>query len=58
VPNPDQADSDGVVIGDLCCCVLGGDVDYDGTGQIAISDLVYLVDYMFNGGAAPPDFTS
>ncbi len=37
------------------CCMppIRGNVDYDGADQIDISDLVYLVDYMFNGGPAP-----
>jgi len=42
------------------CCMaittpLGrGNVDYDPGDAIDISDLVYLVDYMFTGGADPP----
>ena len=37
------------------CRRMGADavVDYDGGDVIDISDLVYLVDYMFTGGPAP-----
>ncbi len=38
-----------VTTGWLC-----GDIDGNGSGP-DIGDLVYLVDYMFNGGAAPPN---
>ena len=34
------------------CCFIRGDVDHDG-GEPNIADLVYLVNYMFNGGPAP-----
>lgn len=40
-----------------CGCCEGpmrGNVNGDGGDQIDISDLVYLVDYMFTGGPAPP----
>jgi len=42
-----------------CCMALTtplgrGNVDYDAGDAIDISDLVYLVDYMFSGGAEPP----
>ena len=36
-----------------CCIGITGNVDNDGSDAIDISDLVYLVDYMFNGGPAP-----
>ncbi len=38
------------------CCIppLRGNVDYDPSVAIDISDLVYLVDYMFTGGPVPP----
>ncbi|MCK4301458.1 MAG: dockerin type I repeat-containing protein, partial [candidate division Zixibacteria bacterium] len=39
-------------VGSGPCCVLRGDVD--GNGFIDISDLVYLVDYIFNDGPEPP----
>ncbi len=38
----------------LQCCVVRGNVDDDAGGVIDISDLVYLVDYMFTGGPEPP----
>jgi len=57
VYNPGQEDSDGDGIGDSCesCCVppVRGNVDFDPGDEIDISDLVYLVDYMFNGGPTP-----
>lgn len=57
VYNPDQTDTDGDGIGDVCngCCIdIRGNVDYDPGDVIDISDLVYLVDYMFSGGPEPP----
>ena len=39
-----------------CCLGQRGNVDGDAGDQITISDLVYLVDYMFTGGPAPPCF--
>jgi len=40
--------------GDFDCCVgITGNVDNDGGDNIDISDLVYLVDYMFSGGPPP-----
>ena len=38
----------------LCCEGMRGNVNDDPTGMIDISDLVYLVDYMFTGGPMPP----
>ena len=35
------------------CCDIRGDINHDGTGP-DIADLVYLVNYMFNGGPEPP----
>ena len=36
-----------------CCWGMRGNVDYDPGDVIDISDLVFLVDYMFNGGSEP-----
>ena len=43
------------VVGVGTCCMppIRGNVDYDSGDGIDISDLVYLVDYMFSGGPAP-----
>jgi hypothetical protein len=38
------------------CCVIRGDVNRSGVLPIDISDLVYLVDYMFTGGPEPECF--
>jgi hypothetical protein len=37
-----------------CCVGQSGNIDGDPGYLIDISDLVYLVDFMFSGGAAPP----
>ncbi|HOP07532.1 MAG TPA: hypothetical protein PLF13_09600 [candidate division Zixibacteria bacterium] len=42
---------DGVMC--MGCCRLVGDVNHDGAGP-DISDLVYIVSYMFQGGPEPP----
>jgi len=43
--------------GGTCCMgTIRGNVDYDLGDAIDISDLVYLVDYMFTGGPPPPCF--
>ncbi len=34
------------------CCVLRGDIDHEG-GTVTISDLVYLINYMFQSGPEP-----
>ncbi len=42
------------LLGDNCtCCALVGDINHDGTGP-DITDLVYLVSYMFQSGPQPP----
>ena len=52
--NPGQEDTNSDGIGDACCCVgSAGDVDGDGAGPV-ITDLTYLVDYLFAGGSIPP----
>ncbi len=38
------------------CCVTRGDVNHDDALTIDISDLIYLIDYMFQGGPEPPCF--
>ena len=40
--------------GDCCMGAIRGNVDYDPGDVIDISDLVYLVDFMFNSGPVPP----
>jgi hypothetical protein len=35
---------------------ISGNIDYDPGDIVDISDLVYLVDYMFTGGPAPACF--
>jgi hypothetical protein len=51
--NPDQADSNSNGIGDQCD-VLCGDINGDGTAK-DIADFVYLLDWLFSGGAEPPN---
>ena len=56
--NPDQADSDDNGIGDLCdgCCQNRGNADgiIHSGNPCDVADLVYLVNYIFKGGAAAP----
>ncbi len=37
----------------ISCCRLAGDANHDEVGP-DIADLVFMVNYMFNGGAPPP----
>lgn len=43
-------------LGGGCCVGIRGNMDGDDGEAIDISDLVYVVDYMFNGGPPPPCF--
>ena len=55
--NPGQEDGDNNGVGDVCdgCCVGDrGNMDGDALDIVDISDLVYMVDYQFRGGDAPP----
>ncbi len=52
--NRDQADTNQDGIGDACCCIGRGNADgILGPGGPNIADLTFLVDYLFQGGAAP-----
>jgi hypothetical protein len=51
LPNSDQADSDGNGVGDACQAVCG---DANGDGLANVGDAVFMIAYIFNGGA-PPD---
>ncbi|HOP06438.1 MAG TPA: M14 family zinc carboxypeptidase [candidate division Zixibacteria bacterium] len=51
VANSLQEDTDLDGVGDACCCVgQTGNINGDAAGSIDITDLVYLVQYMFSGG--------
>lgn len=39
--------------GECSCCLVRGDINNNGDGP-NVSDLVYLVTYMFSGGPQPP----
>ena len=57
VYNPSQADTDGDGIGDACevaCTCKPGDANGDAT--IDISDVVYLISFIFSGGSAPTPY--
>ena len=49
--NTDQADSDSDGVGDVCDYLCG---DANDDGSFSISDLTFLVDYLFRGGPEPP----
>jgi len=53
--NPGQEDTDGDGVGDICsCCEMRGDINHDGKPDIDITDLVYLINFMFLSGPEPP----
>lgn len=57
ISNPLQEDSNSNGIGDVCenCCLgLRGNINFDPADEIDISDLTFLVDYLFGGGPPPP----
>lgn len=51
--NPDQADGDGDGVGDACegCCEQRGDLDHNGT--IDIADILYFVEFSFGSPPGP-----
>ncbi len=56
--NPGQEDADSNGVGDACdagCCVapIRGNVNGDINDEVNISDLTYLVDFLFKGGSPP-----
>jgi sugar lactone lactonase YvrE len=50
ISNPDQLDSDHDDVGDACDYLCG---DANGDAFVDISDVVYLIAYIFSGGSAP-----
>jgi hypothetical protein len=53
--NPDQKDDNENGIGDACECCQGstGNANNDASDAVDLSDLIYLVNYLFLGGPAP-----
>jgi hypothetical protein len=56
VSNFDQVDTDSNGVGDACCCLDRGNVDgiIGPGGPVDVSDLTFLVAYLFQGGTQPP----
>ncbi len=55
VANPGQEDGNGNGIGDACEIVCG---DADGSGQVDVTDVVHLINYIFAGGQPPQDIAA
>jgi len=53
--NPDQADSDLDGIGDVCDYICG---DANGDSSVNVSDAVFIINYVFTGGAEPDPYQS
>ena len=49
VANLDQEDNDSDGIGNACCCSVRGDCNNSGTGGPDVSDITFIVDYLFRG---------
>ncbi len=49
VSNPDQADTDGDLVGDVCCCScpMLGNVDGGGDCLVTMGDLTIMIDHLF-----------
>ena len=51
---PDTISGEIEVVQSICCENLRGNVDNDSQDQTNVSDLTYLVGFLFQGGSAPP----